>query len=50
MTTDTTTETSQPGTGEQIARPRFAIGHVGLSAANVEKLAASTSRSACAQS
>lgn len=36
--TTTTTHTQSPRTGDQPDRPRFAIGHVGMSAANVEKL------------
>ena len=38
-TTDTTKQDSAPETGEPTERPRFAIGHVGISAADVEGLA-----------
>ena len=34
-----TPHSSPPQTGDQLDRPRFAIGHVSLSAADVEKLA-----------
>lgn len=39
MAAGTTTESSRPVTGQRTDRPRFAIGHVGLSAADVERLA-----------
>ena len=39
MPDDVSTDSSPPQTGDQLDRPRFAIGHIGLTAADVEELA-----------
>ena len=39
MASNTTTDTSPSATDERTDRPRFAIGHVSLAAADIEKLA-----------